>query len=195
MSDGADLAELIRKARNGDQNAMEELVKQYEPHLKRIIRFKLTNARLRRFMDSLDVCQSVLGTFFAQLFDGKFETASPKQLASLLALMAQHKVIDRARKHDPNRHQVEVVGGEALDALACDKNPSPLSEIANHDLVDVVRHHLSPENQQVLDLWLNGIGWDEISKRFTLGAEALRKRLNRDIDRAALKLGLLESSQ
>ena len=186
------LADIIARAQNRDPDAIDELVRHYEPQLKRIIRFKLTNPRLRRFMDSLDVCQSVLGSFFAQLFDGKLDVSDPKKLRAFLSLVAKHKVIDRARKHDPKRHNVEIAGGDGLAQRAADQLPKPDSVVANRDLVDAVREHLRPENQELLDLWLGGIGWVEISQRVGISAEALRKRLNRDVDRVAHQLGLLE---
>ena len=55
----------------GEEQAATELVQRYEPELRRFVRFRLTNGRLRRHVDSVDICQSVLGRFFVGLFAGR----------------------------------------------------------------------------------------------------------------------------
>jgi hypothetical protein len=39
--------ELIRRVRAGDQDAAAELVRQYEPTIRRVVRVRLTDTRLR----------------------------------------------------------------------------------------------------------------------------------------------------
>src|SRR5262249_42592666 len=63
MSAESAIAELIRRVRGGDEAAAAELVRRYEPVVRRSARLRL-NPRLRRACDSLDICQAVLGSFF-----------------------------------------------------------------------------------------------------------------------------------
>ena len=60
MSDETPFQELIERVRGGDGDAATELVRRYEPAIRRVIRLRLTDARLRRAFDSMDVCQSLL---------------------------------------------------------------------------------------------------------------------------------------
>src|SRR5689334_8009854 len=64
---------LIRRVRAGDQDAATELVRQYEPAIRRVVRVRLTDTRLRAALDSMDVCQSVLATFFVRAALGQYE--------------------------------------------------------------------------------------------------------------------------
>ena len=61
-------SELIRQVRNGDEAAAVELVRRYEPVIRRQIRvwLRMQDPRLRRVFDSMDVCQSVMASFFVR---------------------------------------------------------------------------------------------------------------------------------
>jgi len=52
------------------------------------VRIRLTDSRLRRYVDSVDICQSILGRFFVGFFAGKYELRSPEQLIAILLRMA-----------------------------------------------------------------------------------------------------------
>lgn len=193
MATDASFVDLIDRACRRDELAVTELVRQFEPELRRVIRFRLTDRRLRRFLDSLDVCQSVLGTFFAQLQSGGFQFSHPRQLAGLLALIAEHKVIDRGRQHLSPRHGGgkvrEFNNGEAESAVS--PTAAPDETVANQDLLRTVRNRLPAEDQAILDLWLEDREWNEISVQLGGQPDALRKRLSRAIDRIAKDLGLV----
>ena len=75
MSD-VNVRELLRLVRTGDAIAAEELVRAYEPELRRAIRVRLTDARLRRLIDSVDICQSVLAGFFVRTAAGQYDVQS-----------------------------------------------------------------------------------------------------------------------
>jgi hypothetical protein len=64
MSDETPFPELIERVRGGDGDAATELVQRYEPAIRRVVRLRLTDPRLRRAFDSMDVCQSVLASFW-----------------------------------------------------------------------------------------------------------------------------------
>ena len=64
MADETPFPDLITRVRGGDSAAAAELVRRYEPAIRRVVRLRLTDQRLRRAFDSMDVCQSVLGSFF-----------------------------------------------------------------------------------------------------------------------------------
>ncbi len=189
-----DLLELVRRAAGRDEVAATELVRRFQPELRRIVRFQLTDPGLRRFLDSLDVCQSVFAAFFAQLQAGELRFEHTQQLAGLLGLMARHKVIDLGRRH----RAVRRGGGPPADLpdgladLVADLAPPPDEALADRDLVRGVRARLPAADQEVLDLWLDGHGWVDIAAAVGGRPDALRKRLGRAVDAAAVELGLLE---
>ena len=55
MSDDAQFTSLIQRVRAGDEQAVQELVRDYEPFIRRSIRIRLRDPRLRRVFDSTDI--------------------------------------------------------------------------------------------------------------------------------------------
>ena len=53
---------LLRRVRAGDEQAARELVRRYEPAIRRAARIRLVDTRLNRLLDSMDICQSVLAS-------------------------------------------------------------------------------------------------------------------------------------
>ncbi|MBV8676698.1 MAG: hypothetical protein JO355_05950 [Planctomycetaceae bacterium] len=71
-AEGPSFAEFIRRIRAGDKRAAAELVERYEPVLRRVVRVRLRNPRLRRLIESVDICQSVFASFFVRTVLGQW---------------------------------------------------------------------------------------------------------------------------
>ena len=54
MTERESFEQLIERVRAGDDQAASDLVRLYEPEVRRFIHFRLTTPALRRFVDSLD---------------------------------------------------------------------------------------------------------------------------------------------
>src|SRR3954468_3783006 len=89
---------LIRRVRAGDEAAAAELVRLYEPAIRRAARVRLVDPRLRRVFDSMDVCQAVLASFFVRAALGQYELDRPENLVGLLVNMTRKKLVDQARE-------------------------------------------------------------------------------------------------
>ena len=113
-------SEFIRRIRQGDEQAAEELVRRYEAEIRLEVRgwLRLRNPALRRVFDSMDICQSVLASFFARAAVGDFDLDEPPQLIRLLVGMARNKVAEQARHHQRQRRDVRRVGDLDLQAGA-----------------------------------------------------------------------------
>src|SRR3989442_13644649 len=96
-------AELMSRVRAGDQDAATELVRRYEPAIRRAVRFRLGDTRMAAVLDSMDVCQSVLASFFVRAASGQYEVDQPEQLQKLLVAMARNKLAFQMRKHRAQR--------------------------------------------------------------------------------------------
>jgi RNA polymerase sigma-70 factor (ECF subfamily) len=189
-----DFRTLLRRVRAGDAEAAEELVRQYEPAIRRFVRLRLTDPRLRRFLDSMDVCQSVLANFFVRAAAGQFELDSPEQLLALLATMARHRVLDHARDNRAARRdnrRLEAGGDGALQGVA-DAAETPSQAVAARDLLGEVRRRLRPEERRLMELRAEGRPWAEIAASVGGSPEALRKTLERGVRRVSAELGLDE---
>ena len=86
-------AHFIARIRAGDEQAAAELVRRYEPAIRTEIRMRFSDPRLRRVVDSMDVCQSVLASFFVRAASGQYDLERPEQLVRLLVTIARNKVV------------------------------------------------------------------------------------------------------
>lgn len=89
--------DLLHRVRLGDADAAAKLVKDYENAVRVAIRTRLSDPMLRRQFDSMDVCQSVLGSFFFRAASGEYDLREPAQLVALLTKIAQNKLKMRIR--------------------------------------------------------------------------------------------------
>jgi RNA polymerase sigma factor (sigma-70 family) len=191
MSEPLSFDELIRRVRQGDAHAAEVLVRRYEPAVRRIIHLRMQHSPLRRHFDSVDVCQSVLASFFVRAALGQYDLGSPEELVRLLGAMARNKLIDRGRKrHGVPADPVPDRGdAQELDEVA-GSEPTPSRIATGRDLLETVRLRLSDEDRQVADLRAQGREWKEIAEQLGESPEALRKRLGRALDRVASEVGI-----
>jgi len=190
----SDPRELLLQIERGEQSAAEELVRRYLPEIRRAVRVRLTDPRLRRVLDSADVCQSVFANFFVRVSMGEYDLNHPGDLAALLIAMARNKLLDhvrrlQSRKRDQRR--VTADGDEAMAALK-DSAEGPAEIAANKDLLAEVRQRMTAEEQQLVDLRGAGLEWPEIAAQLGVAPDALRKKFTRAIDRIAHQLGLSE---
>jgi RNA polymerase sigma-70 factor (ECF subfamily) len=191
MAEDDDFEVMIRRVRQGDAEAAEELVRRFAPQVRRVARFRLTDPRLVRQLDSMDVCQSVLGSFFTRAALGQFDLETPQQLLALLGTMARNKVAAQARRPDVRRRDPRPFepGADARDEPVCPAG-SPSERLVSRDLLDAFRARLSPDERRLADLRSQGRVWAEVAGELGESPEALRKQLARAFDRVARELGL-----
>ena len=193
MPDGSPFAEFIARIRAGDGRAAEELVRKYEPLVRRVVRIRLEDRKLGRLFDSMDVCQSVLKSFFVRTAAGQYDLDEPGQLVGLLVAMAGTKLACEARRqHRQRRDQRRVVEGDAALAGVAADDPSPSRAVAARDLLDAARRRLTDEERALADLRGEGLTWEEVTARVGGTAQARRVQLARALDRVARDLGIDE---
>ena len=196
MPDETPFADLIRRVRAGDERTATELVKRYEPAVRRAVRIRLADTRLERAFDSMDICQSVMASFFVRAALGQFDLDGPEQLMRLLATMARHKLSDQvSRERADCRDNRRVEDGDAHARDVTGTTATPSHEVAARDLLQEVQGRLSPEERQLAELRQQGREWSDIAAELGGSPEALRKRLARAADRVARELGLDESGE
>ena len=193
---------LIARVRAGDDQAAAELVRRYEPAIRRAARVRLVDTRLNRLLDSMDICQSVMASFFVRAALGQFELETPDQLLRLLATMTRNKLAGQVKGHGAARRDFRRVGavpgdrddgaGAGAEQIA-GSDPTPSRDLAARELLDEALRRLSPEERRILDCREQGGQWAEIAAELGSSPEALRKRLARAVDRVAHELGLDES--
>lgn len=191
------VGDLLGKVRGGDAAAAEELVRTYEPELRRAIRVRLTDARLRRLVDSIDICQSVLAGFFVRTAAGQYDIQTPEELLKLLVTMARNRVIDWARRSQADRRDgrrdvsIEQDNGEQMQFAS--PEPGPVSVLVSRELLEQVRSRLAPEELKLMEQRAEGLDWNAIAAQTGDQANTVRMKLTRALDRVAEELGLEQS--
>jgi len=187
------LADLVARLRTGDAAAAAELVRRYETAIRVAVRSRLTDPALRRQFDSVDVCQSVLASFFVRLSAGQFDLDKPEDLIGLLVRMAQNKLVSRVRFHGRERRDVrrEAADGDArLERLTAGSDPERVA--AGRELLAAVRAELTDEERMIADHRGAGRSWGEVAEQMGGTPDARRKQFDRALDRVTIRLGIDE---
>jgi len=102
MDSSGESIDLVRRAQNGDSEALNYLFERYYDRIRRIIRVRLSS-RLRRKYDSLDLVQE---TFYIAIrrFD-RFELRHEASLINWLAKIAQNLILSKGRRGDVRYEQ------------------------------------------------------------------------------------------
>lgn len=196
MAETRSFHDLIRQVRTGDSDAAAELVRRYEPTIRRAVRLRMFDRRLQRLLDSMDICQSVLANFFVRMAAGEYELDQPEQLLNLLVTMARNKLISHARKqHAECRDGRRLVEGTLEQVEFAAPDPSPSRQVAAQELLLQVEGKLLPEEKELLELRNQGLTWEQVAAQLGGSPVALRKKWSRALDRITRELGIEESHE
>src|SRR5262245_45627040 len=161
MSEAPTFAEWIARVRAGDAGAAEQLVRRYEPDLRRVVRLQLRrNARLSRLFDSIDICQSILGSFFTRVACGAYDLSGPDDVIKLLAAMARNNLLTKTSQQQAQRRdcrRVETAGVDERELPGHAATPS--RHVAAREILDKLRVLLSEEERYLADQRSHGRDW------------------------------------
>ena len=189
--DTDEFKDLLQRVRDGDDEAAALLIQHYEPALRRYVRLYLTDPHLREVLDSLDICQSILGAFFVRMASGQFDLEHPNQLVKLLATMARNKIYNHARSGWRKLKSKGEVSTDA-DKESVHTEPDPAEKVTHRELLQKVHQAFPPEDRIVLQQRLTGFTWVEIAARISSDPDTIRKRFDRTLNRIVRELGLHE---
>src|ERR1700732_2295262 len=139
MDEDHDFLDLIRRVRGSDHRAAAELVKRHAPAVGRVIRLKLRDSRMRRVLDSTDICQGVLASFFIRAASGQYDLERPAQLLRLRVVMARNKMVGESRTYYVKRREQPGPAVDAMLAGLAAPGAGPSSRVAWKDLLQEVR--------------------------------------------------------
>ena len=184
MPEYCDFQELIRLARAGDDDAAGRLAHEFEPFIRRFVRFRMRSRsnhdRLRPEIDSADICQSIFKSLFVGLREGRFELNRPEQLAKLLSAMVRFKVATKARR-------LSVTLREVLELDApnnrIDSGPGHEKLVDDRDSLETILKLFEGDELELLIRRLDDQPWSVIALAVGGTAEGLRKKLARALER------------
>lgn len=190
VTDVASFGIWIARIRAGDADAAAELVRRFERTVRVAVRARLTDVRLRRQFDSMDVVQSVLGSFFARMTTGQFDLENPQQLIGLLMKMAQNKLLMQVRRHKQKRRDVTrtEAGGDDAPPVA-DAEPGPERQAIGRELLRVLYDRLTDDERDLAIRRAGGQQWTEIAADLGGTPQGHRMKLSRAVARVSPGLG------
>jgi RNA polymerase sigma factor (sigma-70 family) len=193
--DNDDFTDLIARVRRGDQAAAAEIVTNYESLIRREVRMRLEDARLRRVLDSMDVVQSVMASFFVRSAIGEYDLDDPKQLIRLLITMTKNKVASAARReHRQKRDQRRTTSDDAALLGVAQQGESPSQIASGNEMIARAKELLGQDERQMAELRAQGQSWDEIAQEMGGTAQARRVQFSRAVDRVSKLIGIEEDS-
>jgi RNA polymerase sigma-70 factor (ECF subfamily) len=189
MRDQSLFSDLLERVRSGDSDAAFELVRKYETAIRVAVRTRLSDPKLRRQFDSMDVCQSVLASFFLRAAAGQYDLRDPPQLVALLTKMAHNKLAMRARHEYRQRRDIRRNAhlGDIQPEPAA-RGVEPAQQSLDRDLVNQAFRLMDNETREMAAFRARDMGWSEIASQLGGTADARRKQFRRAVDRIAQKL-------
>ena len=178
----ADLAGLLIDAKQGSAGAVWQIIEEYEPHIQRVVRRRLSQ-RLRSKYDTQDFVQMVWKSFFEEP-ERLHGFQNSRQLFGFLSKMAQNKVDAefrrRTRTQAYNLDKEQPL--EESDVRSGRPQDSPSQIAIARERWDQLMEDLPHRHQQVVQLRLEGLTFDQIAERLSIDEKTARRVLNRLVD-------------
>lgn len=183
-----EFSEFFAVLRSRDAEAVEKMLGELEPFLRKVIHLRLMSGRPLPTVDTTDVLQSLLKDFLQRTAEGTDPAERSGQLAAFLKAAVHRKVSGKARKESRN------LGGlpDGWDIPCPDSDGA--RRIENEDLFEALQARLGDSERQVLELLARGLTWDEIGVRLGANPNTLRIGLKRSIAGALAAMGLAEGN-
>lgn len=154
-------AELIRRARGGDQEALAQLLRLWQPSLESIAR-ALQRRHGRLGFETHDLVQ----TSIRRLLGGRGVSLENDSDLGLLQHILREVYAEKVRgEMRRRRRETASVQGKEQHEL--------------HDIPEEWQHGLNPEEWELVLLWKQGMSWAQISTHLGIPAETARKRWHR----------------
>lgn len=182
---------LMQRAREGSEDAFQELVEKYSHHVRRVVRHKL-DAAMRSKFDSLDFVQSVWACFFENR-QRLLQFGTDYELIGFLAKVARERVIDECRRRSGTRRAVNRE--EPLDSrdFACAGGTPSQVAIAREHLDKLLRGY-SQDSRRIVEMKLDGADHDEIAAELGVSRKTVQRTL-RVLERTILSGTGFDASQ
>jgi RNA polymerase sigma-70 factor (ECF subfamily) len=174
-----DLTALCKRAQQGDETALAQLVEQYGGILQRTAHALLGPA-LRAHLDALDLVQSVHRILLVCLREHKLELDSPEHLLGLALTLIRRRVARHWRqlKQEAAARAAGTPAGEqAVPDLADEADPTRGPQLT--DEVARLFRTLNESDRHLLELRLQGYSTADVARQLGVDARILRVRLGR----------------
>lgn len=167
---------LLTRLSGGDDAAVEEVFRSYEPYLRAVVRRQLSPS-LRAKFDSIDVVQSVWGDVLKGFRGGGMKFATAAHLKAFLVKATRNRFIDRVRQQRAAAQREQPL--QAANAGAWFTSPAPPAsqEAVAGELWQRLLSRCPAEHRAILELRRDGHTLMEIAARTGLHEGSVRRIL------------------
>jgi RNA polymerase sigma factor (sigma-70 family) len=170
------LDDVLEKLSGGDDAAAEQVFRQYEPYLRKVIR-RLLPERLRGKFDTMDIIQSAWRDVLQAFRKAGYKFTSANQLRAFLVTSTRNRFIDRYRQQDRLARLEEHIPSKSLERLPARSQASPSAQMEADDLWQRLLRLCPPEHQAILRLKRQGVALEEIAAQTGLHPGSIRRIL------------------
>jgi RNA polymerase sigma factor (sigma-70 family) len=180
----------LERVKRGDAAAFAVLVEQYGPAIRREVRFRVLDARVRRRVEESDILQSVMLRLWLGLWVGEYDIETPESLNRLLKVLTRNCVVDVVRYWTAECRDVREQRSANLSSAAGDEAfPSQIVEVS--ETLEALRRELPERELKILEARQAGQDWESIAQELggDLPADSVRRQHQRVVKRLLTKLG------
>jgi RNA polymerase sigma factor (sigma-70 family) len=174
--------ELMSQMRSGSSSAAWELVEQYGPHIRAVVR-RMLDDRMRTVFDSEDFAQAVWASVI-RMQDRLREIDEPRRFVGFLAALARNKVVDEVRRKTSQKQDMRRV--QSLDDSYTHRDPgmatrqgTPSQWAMAREKWDRIVDKQPEKNRRVLELRLSGATFTEIAEELEMHERTARRVVDR----------------
>ncbi len=167
--------ELLARARDGDNDAMMQLIQQYEPEIRRLAHKRLGPA-LRPFVGSMDLVQSVHRSLMLNLRKNKLVITKQEELTALAATFMIRKVSRHWRRIQREEQVIRLVGRLRVGATG---EEDPAVTVERRDRVQRLLEQVDDSDRRLLELHLENRSTKEIATQLHLQENVVRVHRSR----------------
>ena len=188
--DEVDFADLIDRARRGNEAAIATVLGRFESEIRTMVRIRLPRV-LRNQFDSMDFVQAVWVTLFTAGPDEVSKFADVNQFRGYLSGVVRNKVHEeyrrqtRTKKYDLGREErLHVRRGDhdaSRDVIADD--PTPFEQLQAVDRFGQLIEGRTLGEVRVLDLRRQGLTFQEIARQVGTSERSARRVIEATWDR------------
>ena len=179
QSANGDFPELVARVRRGDETAVAELVRRYEPEVRRVAHARI-GPMLRPLLDSMDLVQSIHRSLLLGLRQGRFDVNSPENLIALAVTLVQRKVARHWRRLQSQPGIANgSAGSESILSRLPGKDEDPARIAEQDEQVRRILDSLPELDRRLIELRLQGCTTAEAARALDISPDVLRVRLQR----------------
>lgn len=184
--DDAVFLDLVAKARGGDHDAANELIRAFEADVRMMVRVRLPGL-LRGQLDSLDVAQDIWASLLADSSARRdLDFSNAGHFRNYLAGVVQNKVLEeyrrrtRVKKYDMSREERLQVrrGSQTTSREPAAPDPTPSQQAQAADRMAQLQAGRTPVEARILELRRDGLTFDEIAQRTGLHERTVRRLID-----------------